>query len=157
MRNWGEIGAATLLLTGGLVYLLAAFQYPLGELAAPGPGLMPRLLGWIFIGLSAYLLGSNFYKKLENQGNAEASKAEPSFSFKVPLQLLIILILYWAALTTLGFSLSTFLAMVFLSRLLGLAGWVKPIILGISAVALANLLFALALDVPLPLGTIWER
>lgn len=156
-RNKGEIGVAIFLLIGGLAYLLAAIQYPMGEWAAPGAGLMPRLLGWVFIGLSAYLLGLNLFSISKRQRAIEAQGAGIPPSLKVPLLLTAILILYWAALLPLGFFLSTFLAMVVLSRYLGLEGWIKPILLGFGTVILFYLLFMLALDVPLPTGTIWGK
>jgi len=148
-----EVWAAVLSLIWGLLYLLAAMEYPMGESGSPGPGLMPCLLGLIYMGLSAYLLVAN----LSGKKIGSADQGTESLRLKPLWRLITILTAYLVAILPLGFAFSTFLAILFMSRLMGLEGWVKPTVLSFVTVILAHLLFVVALDVPLPLGAIWEK
>jgi len=154
MRNKAEGIVTLFILICGLGYFFAATQYSIGKLDSPGPGLMPRLLGVAFVLLSASLLLTNWLGRKPGP-SPPASHREQGFKLKTPLQVTGMLILYVAALQFLGFALSTFLAILFTSRFMGLEGWGKPAILSLGTVALAHLLFVWLLDVPLPSGTVW--
>jgi len=151
--------AAVVLLLLGLGYFLAATRYPVGEISNPGPGLTPRLLGILFILLSGYLLLMSWLgpQKKTPQPTHEEGEAPGCKESVGVTRVTAILIIYVAAMNFLGFALSTFLAIFLSSRLMGLEGWRKPAFLGIGTVVLAQLLFVLALDVPLPVGVIWGR
>ena len=156
MRNKAEGIVTLFILICGLGYFLAATQYSIGKLDSPGPGLMPRLLGIAFVLLSASLLVTNWLGRRSGPPPSPAHR-ERSLNLKTPLQITVILIFYVAALQPLGFALSTFLAIFFTARFMGLEEWRKPVMLSLGAVAFAHLLFVLLLDVPLPAGTIWGR
>ena len=156
MRNKAEAVATLLAAIFGLGYFLAATQYSIGKLDSPGPGLMPRLLGIVFVFLSASLLITNWLGRRSGPPPSPAHE-DQSRKLRTPLQVVVILIFYVAALQPFGFALSTFLALFFTARFMGLEGWKKPIILSFGTVALAYLLFVLILDVPLPVGAIWGR
>ena len=144
-----EVAAAIFLIGFGFAYFLAATQYPLGKAASPGPGLLPCILGMIFIGLAAIQLITLWVGgKSENPGSK--SSAGHILLSKTPVQVIGIMILYYALLPFLGFSLSTFLSLSLISRIMGLEGWVKPLLLAGLTVALSYLLFVVILDVPLP-------
>ena len=154
MSKKAEFAAAILLIGFGTAYLLAATQYPLGKAASPGPGLLPRILGMIFIGLAAIQLITLWIGgKAESPGSK--SSAGHNLLSKTPVQAIGIMILYYVLMPFLGFSLSTFLSLSLISRIMGLEGWVKPLLLAGLTVALSYLLFVVLLDVPLPPGTLW--
>jgi putative tricarboxylic transport membrane protein len=153
MRNKAEGIVTLFILICGLGYFLAATQYSIGKLDSPGPGLMPRLLGIAFVLLSASLLVTNWLGRRSGLPPSPAQKE--SLKLKTPLQVTVILIFYVAALQPLGFALSTFLAIFFTARFMGLEEWRKPVLLSLGTVALAHLLFVLLLDVPLPVGAVW--
>jgi len=159
MGRKGDRRAAVVLLLLGLGYLLAATQYPIGEISNPGPGFTPRLLGIVFTILSSYLLVKSFIgPPKETHQPAHDGEASPGCKEGVQVtKVMTTLILYVAAMNYLGFALSTLLAIFLNSRFMGLEGWRKPAFLGIGTVVLAQLLFVLALDVPLPVGVIWGR
>jgi hypothetical protein len=159
MGRKGDRRAAVVLLLLGLGYLLAATQYPIGEISNPGPGFTPRLLGIVFTILSSYLLVKSFIgPPKETRQPAHDGEASPGCKEAVQVtKVMTTLILYVAAMNYLGFALSTFLAIFLNSRFMGLEGWRKPVFLGIGTVVLAQFLFVLALDVPLPVGVIWGR
>ncbi len=154
MRNKAEGIVALFILICGLGYFLAATQYSIGKLDSPGPGLMPRLLGIAFMLLSASLLVTNWFGRRSGSPSLPAHRKK-SLELKTPLRVTGILIVYAAALQPLGFALSTFLAILFTARLMGLEGWGKPAILSLGTVAFAHLLFVSLLDVPLPVGAVW--
>lgn len=156
MRNKAEVGAAIFLTLCGLGYFIAASQYPIGKLDDPGPGLMPRLLGIIFICLSVYLMVTNWAGRRSEplQSTAQGYK---SLELKTPSQVVAVMIFYVSTLQSLGFTLSTSLTILFTARFMGLEGWAKPAILSLSTVGLSLLLFEFILDVPLPVGAIWGK
>jgi hypothetical protein len=144
-----------LVLIGGF-YSFAAFQYPIGEVTSPGPGLMPRILGFVFAGLAGYLLveaGLRHKTRQEKPKEAEGRGQER----RTPLWITLILIVYTATLDLLGFALGSFLVVFVLGKVMGLEGWKKALLLSIGVVVCAQLLFEFALDVPLPKGAIWGR
>lgn len=154
MRDKAEAMVTLMVIICGLGYFWAATQYPIGKLDNPGPGLMPRLLGIAFVFLSTSMLVTNWLGRRSGPPPSPAHK-EQSLKLKTPLQVTVILIFYVAALQPLGFALSTFLAIFFSARFMGLEGWGKPVILSVGTVGLAYLLFVVLLDVPLPVGAIW--
>jgi len=154
VRNKAEGIVTLFILICGLGYFLAATQYSIGKLDSPGAGLMPRLLGIAFVLLSASLLVTNWFGRRSEPPPSPAHR-ERSPKLKTPLQVTVILILYVAAIPPLGFILSTFLAIFFTARFMGLEGWRKPVLLSLGTVAFAHLLFVLLLDVPLPVGALW--
>lgn len=156
MRNIAGAGGAVFLIVGGLGYFIAASQYPIGKLDDPGPGLMPRLLGIIFICLSVYLMLTNWVGRRSEPLESSTQESQ-SLELKKPLQVIAVMIFYVAALQPLGFSLSTSLMILFAARFMGLEGWAKPVILSLSTMVLSLLLFGFILDVPLPVGTIWGQ
>jgi hypothetical protein len=154
MRDKAEAMVTLLVIICGLGYFLAATQYSIGKLDSPGPGLMPRLLGIVFVFLSASLLITNWLGRRSGPPPSPAH-GDQRRKLRTPLQVTVILIFYVAALQPLGFALSTFLAIFFTARFMGLEGWWKPVIISVGTVGLVHLLFVLLLDVPLPVGAIW--
>ena len=157
MRHREETGVAVLFILLGLGYLWAGSSYSVGEISDPGPGFMPRLAGIVVLILAGYLGISSWIGR--RAGPIGPAQKEPAAAqcreFVKPLQVTLILIVYLAVMNFLGFALSTFLAIFFSSRFMGLEGWRKPILLSVCTVVIAHLLFVLALDVPLPAGKIW--
>jgi hypothetical protein len=155
MSKKAEFFTAIILLLYGSVYLLATTQYSVGRWDDPGPGLLPRMVGFVFIGLSFYL-AVTFWRQSKAVSARAPASADHGLELKAPLQLVGILILYLGALPLLGFSLSTFLAVGFISRRLGLEGWKKPVMLATGTIFFIHILFVRLLDVPLPTGIIWK-
>jgi putative tricarboxylic transport membrane protein len=145
-----------LLILIGALYFFAAFQYSIGEATNPGPGLMPRIIGIVFVALAGYLLvGDGLgHKSQPEKPKEEQGRGRESHT---PLWVTIILIVYTATLNLLGFALGSFLAVFILGKIMGLEGWKKSMVLSIGVIVCAQLLFGFALDVPLPKGAIWGR
>jgi putative tricarboxylic transport membrane protein len=156
MRAKEEIAVAGILAVCGAAYYLAALQYPIGKIDSPGPGLMPRGLGIIFVVLSLYLLSEGLHALRSERSRAHAGTEEPGDAIKAPLGVTVILVLYALLLPVAGFSIATFLAVFCAGRLLGLEGWAKPVALAVGTTALCFLVFGWLLDVPLPAGVFGE-
>lgn len=156
MSRKAEIGFSALLTLGGGLYFLAATQYPVGEMTSPGPGLMPRILGIVLIGLSAYLFVKALLarkpreRKQPGEGDCRPGK-------NTPLWVTLLMVFYTATLNFLGFPLATFLVFFTVGKIMGLEGWKTPLLLTVCVVAGTLLIFGFTLDVPLPKGTIWEK
>jgi branched-subunit amino acid transport protein AzlD len=155
--SWkAEWGVYLLLILTGILYLLAAVQYPIGDAANPGPGLMPRILGIVIIGLAGYLLAAAWLGR-KTQPRKPEGMEDRGQEKRTPLWVTVILIVYTATLNLLGFALGSFLAVFILGKIMGLEGWKKSMVLSIGVIVCAQLLFGFALDVPLPKGAIWGR
>ena len=156
MRKKEEIGVTIFFILIGLTYLLAATRYSVGEISNLGPGFTPRLLGVVFLILSGYLLVTGLIGRQEEGGKKFQTDPEPGGNAFAQVALVtLILALYVAVMNFIGFALSTFLAVIFCSRFMGLEGWRKPALLGVGTVVLTLLLFVFFLDIPLPAGGIW--
>jgi hypothetical protein len=107
-----------------------------------------------FIGLAAIQLITLWIGGKSESPGSKSSAGHILLS-KTPVQVIGIMILYYSLLPFLGFSLSTFLSLSLISRIMGLEGWVKPLLLAALTVTLGYLLFVVILAVPLPPGTIW--
>jgi hypothetical protein len=150
------MGFFAFLTLGGVLYFLAATHYPVGEMTNPGPGLMPRLLGVVLIGLSAYLFVRGWLGRKAKE-RKPPGEAECRLETKTPLWVMLVLVLYAATLNFFGFPLTTFFVVFAAGKIMGLEGWKTPLLLTICVAACAQLLFGFALDVPLPTGAIWGR
>jgi putative tricarboxylic transport membrane protein len=155
MSRKAEIGFFAILTLGGSLYFLAATQYPVGEMTSPGPGLMPRILGVVLIGLSVYLfVRALLASKPGERKQPEEADCRPENN--TPLWVILVMVLYTATLNFFGFSLATFPVIFTMGKIMGLEGWKTPLLLTVCVVAGAMLVFGFMLDVPLPKGTIWE-
>jgi hypothetical protein len=159
--RWSAIGLALL----AIGYLLAGRRYPLDTLATPGPGVVPVVAGLALLGaaISLFVVAGSARPARSVGGLIETGVAperpiEPSETDGVPsrpingsaLVLAAALVLYAAVLPRLGFLASSFVLVVVASRLMGAAGWWRPVALAVGVTGASYLLFARWLGVPLP-------
>ena len=69
---------------------------------------------------------------------------------RAPLVMSVVLALYAATLPVLGFILTSFALVIVAARLMGLAGWWRPVALALGVTLASRLLFGTWLGVPLP-------
>lgn len=145
-----------LLVVIGALYFYAASQYSVGEATSPGPGMMPRILGVVFVGLAGYLLVRGWLSRKSREDKEKPNTEEAQGKGRnTPLWVTITLVAYTATLDFLGFAMGSFLAVLILGKVMGLEGWIRPIILSIGVAVCTQLLFGYLLDVPLPRGAIF--
>lgn len=114
----------------GIFFSLYAYTIGLGKLSGPGPGFMPFWVGIIVTGLACYkLIKETLLKKGEAGPVAQSIEKTKKSSFMGKLILIIaVLLVYALFLETLGYIVTTFLAMMFLLRFAGFTQWVRIII-----------------------------
>ena len=159
--RWSAVGLALL----AIGYLLAGRRYPLDTLATPGPGVVPVVAGLALLGAAIWLFvvaGSARPARsvggLIETGVAPERPIEPPETGEAPsspinpsvLVLAAALVLYAAVLPRLGFLAASVALVVVASRLMGAAGWWRPVALAIGVTGVGYLLFARWLGVPLP-------
>ena len=93
----------------------------LGEFRAPGPGLMPFLVGLFLLLISLYALIRSL---LRRSGREETSNREGSkIHFRKIGLVLLLLLAYALLLEKIGYLITAFLILVFLFRSAGSTGW----------------------------------
>ena len=130
-----------------VAYLTAARRYPLDTLATPGPGLFPLLTGGVLLVVALW--------QLAVAGRAAPASADPIAhagpgSRRAPFILSVALILYSVALPRLGFVAASFALVLVATRLMGVAGWWRPVLLARGITVASRVVFASWLGVPLP-------
>jgi putative tricarboxylic transport membrane protein len=149
--------AAIVLFVFGAATVLASLSLPIGTLRAPGSGFFPLLLGLVLAVLSA-VQGVTSYRARIRQVRTEpvpAAEPQPRGLGEDTRRVLMFLGAVAAAvalLPLLGYAVASFVLMLALLRILGVASW--PLIAAISATtALAcYLVFVRVLGIPLPAG-----
>lgn len=116
MKNYQMI--LTLFWIGlGLFVIVLSYRMGLGGLHTPGPGLMPFLIGVLFILTSFYLLGTSLLKKAETDETPCEEKGKTNYR-KIGL-VLGSLFLFAFLLETLGYLIVTSLFFILLFRSVG--------------------------------------
>jgi hypothetical protein len=132
----------------GTAIAIAALQLPVGKIARPGPGLFPLLLGLLLASLGlALLLEAVGAKTLQ----AKAFWREPAGRRRV-MGTAAALLVYTFAVDPLGFLPTTFLLLVFLFRGVYRLTWIASVGMAVLISVSAHLIFAVWLQVNLPLG-----
>lgn len=143
----GEILALAVVLAIALAALTLALRYPLWDYVQPGPGLFPTLAAGLAVLCAAAVLVAAMLAR------RPASAAEDGVTEYRRLAVYVLLILAWvASFATLGFVVSSLVALALLLRLGEGMRW--PLALGIAllTVGLGWGLFERLLGVPLPHG-----
>ncbi|WP_371380044.1 tripartite tricarboxylate transporter TctB family protein [Sporomusa aerivorans] len=124
-------------------YLLVAGSLPLGTLKAPGAGLFPLIIGILWAAVSLFALANR--RGEENNGDSPDG-ADSARVFKVSAAIVI----YTLLLPVIGFSLSTFLTLMYVSYLMGNHSRVTCLGFSLAGVFLSVLIFQWLLQLSLP-------
>jgi putative tricarboxylic transport membrane protein len=121
----------------------------LGEFRAPGPGLMPFLVGLFLLLISLYALIRSL---LRRSGREETSNREGSkIHFRQIGLVLLLLLAYALLLEKIGYLITAFLMLVFLFRSAGSKGW-RFVLITSSVTALVTYVFFTYLGLRFPTG-----
>ena len=145
-RFYPELILKFILLLLGVVIVIASVKYGLGTIKQPGTGVFTLVLGVLI--LVAGLIQTIFTGKKEDN--------EPLFQNITEIKRFVFagltLILWILGLSYLGFIIMTLVVTLIMSKVIGLEGWLKPIILSLVTSVFIYLLFDYWLYIDLPKG-----
>jgi putative tricarboxylic transport membrane protein len=160
MASRKEIESSLVLLLFGAIFLLYDLKYPLDQRANPGPGVFPLIVGAALVILAAWLLAQDARKP-----KAQAAKENDEGTKKSltpflqrnrgeakPLLMIAVFIVYLLMVRWVGFFISTFLFVIFSSKLMGAKGWRKPIALSAGINLFCYFLFVAWIKLSFPRG-----
>ena len=148
IRTYNRV-AALFFLAVGIFFTLYSRKVEVGTWTEPGPGFLPFYAGLTLVVMSIALLLGSLAKK--------AWQAKPSFfpkpdSWKRVSATFLSLVVYNLLLTTLGFTLTTFLFLTFLVKFIFPQSWKRTFIVSICGSLFVRLLFINFLETQLPKG-----
>lgn len=134
-------------------YFFNSLKLDYGTLAAPGPGFLPVVLGFLGTLISVCLLIGAFMSPKKSGGESGPAGEAAGVARYRPMILYIItlaaLIAFFEALGTIP---ALLVATVIFSKICGLKGWLKPLILGAATSATLYAVFAGIFDIQMPGG-----
>ena len=141
--------AAIFFLAVGIFFASYARTVEIGDWHEPGPGFLPFWAGIVLAGMAVALLWGSYARK--------AWALRPSFfprtdSWKRVLATFLALIAYNLLLPHLGFTLTTFLFLIFLIKSIFPQNWVRTLLVSALGSTAARLLFINFLETQLPRG-----
>jgi len=149
MKKYDFIGSL-FFLGVGLFFTFYARYLEIGSAEEPGPGFLPFYGGIITAGMGTLLMVKTFFGKF-----AAADRFFPeSDSWKRVSMVFLALIAYNLLLTTLGFTLVTFLFVCFLVKFIFPQRWITTLATAALATLGARLLFVNLLELQFPKGVL---
>jgi putative tricarboxylic transport membrane protein len=149
MVNRGEVLLAMLWILIGFLVTVESFRLGIGHIHKPGSGMMPFLLGVIFMLISLRLLLSLLLRKSRREGKAEKNIWAGVSFWRMGLVMLS-LVGYGMVLERIGFSLATACCLFILFKFAGSEEWKRSLILTCLTVVFAHLLFVTLLRMEMP-------
>jgi putative tricarboxylic transport membrane protein len=121
----------------GLFVVVYSYTLGLGKLINPGPGLLPFLLGLIFLILSSVRLVT----VIQSRETEEAGEGKKKTEYW-RIILIVVALLIWAfVLESLGFLIATFILMTLLYRAAGFTKWYMAVFWGFITVLVTYFVF----------------
>jgi len=134
----------------GIIFLVGSLWQGLFRRGIPGPGFLPAIIAVSVMVLSLLVFFPASSRK--NEGAREVENFFPEKdSFKKIIFGLIALFAYGFALEYTGYVITTFLFMIFTSRIMEQGKWTGPLFMAALTAVLSYLLFV-SLEVQLPRG-----
>lgn len=144
-KGYLAVGAAGLLLSAA--YLGASVRLPIGELARPGAGVFPLLVGVLLVIGSLSTLWEGLRTSTAEQVELPAGRDRLRL-----LVLLAALFVYIIALPWLGQLIASALFLILLMRVLSDVAWPRVIVYSLIISATLYFIFVRLLNVPMPRG-----
>ena len=124
-----------------LIYLFDGKDLVLGTMKRPGVGFLPIVSGVLLAVLSLFEIVKALLSKKDAEINIDWKKIATFFAGVIAYMLLL---------KPLGYIITTFALLVFLTKLFGAKSWVKPLIFSAIMSSGSYYLFIVALQVQLP-------
>ena len=148
MRTYNRV-SAFFFMSVGIFFTLYARKVEIGTWTEPGPGFLPFWAGLTLTAMSIALLIGGYSKKV---WQARSSFFPQPDSWKRVLATFLSLVVYNVLLTIFGFTLTTFLFLLFLVRFIFPQTWKRTLTVSICGSFFARLLFINFLETQLPKG-----
>ena len=158
-----EIASSVAVILFGIVFLLYSGRYPLDSRACPGPGVFPLIVGGMLLALAVLQLAQALWKWKRPEKPETAAKRDGSVrgffrenpGEKTAVALIAGFILYILMIQRVGFFVSTFLFVIFVSGLSEARDWWKPVLLSVGINVFCYLLFVMWLKLSFPNGLLF--
>jgi putative tricarboxylic transport membrane protein len=148
MKNRDLVSSIIWMVFGGL-FVVGALQHGLTKKGVPGPGFLPFFTGLALIFVSLFVL----IPALSQRKKTENSDFFPERdSLKKLLFVLAVLFAFGIAMKYLGYLLTTFLFMFFVTWVMKPKGWRTTALLALGTAVVSYTLFVVLLEVNLPKG-----
>jgi hypothetical protein len=145
-KNHPELICKLGILGLGCGIIIVSTQYGFGSLKYPGPGLYPFFVG-------AVILFFGFIDFIRGKEHRAKERLFDSNSEIKNFALLCIIFLFWIiGMPYLGYTVMSSLASLLISKVIGLEGWLKPLILSILTSLFIYLVFNVWFYTDLPRG-----
>lgn len=148
MKNRDLVSSVVWIVLGGL-FVVGALQQGLMRKGIPGPGFLPFLSGVALIFASLFVLIPALRKQETTVNGAFFPERD---SFRKILLALVALVAFGVVMEYAGFFLTTFLFMLFVTRIMEPNGWRLVTVLAFLTAAMAYLLFVVLMEAQLPKG-----
>jgi putative tricarboxylic transport membrane protein len=153
MKNLDRVSSIVWMVFGGL-FVAGALQKGLINKGLPGPGLLPFLTGVALMLLSLSVLLSALYSK-EKAESGGFSAAQGSY--KRLLIALGALVAFGFVMNFIGYLITSFIFMLFMTRLINPKGWRTPLIVALATAVLSYIFFVVYMEIQLPRGILIPR
>lgn len=130
-------------------FMIMSYRLGVGDLRQPGPGFFPFWIAFFIFVMSLGLLAKSIIKKIFKW--QEDHLAERS-NFKTVFLVLLVLVAYGVVLDTLGFTITTFLFMVYTVGILGKKRWWVTLLIAFSSTICMHVIFVQWLRCQFPVG-----
>jgi putative tricarboxylic transport membrane protein len=150
MRRDALTGACWIIL--GLIIAIWSATFPFGEWKAPGPAILPFSLGLILAFLGTILLFQAVKQSDHNETGPFVPLVPKGDSFKRVALTIAGMFLAVALLNALGFIITVFLLLLFLTRTIEPPGWGASATYALVAAIGSFVLFQVLFKTPLPRG-----
>ncbi len=134
----------------GLGFVLGGLRLGVGRWNSPSPGFMPVIIGGILFVLSAALWVKSLWTRKLAQDTIGFWKGKGSW-VRILLSLSA-LVFYLFFLNYLGYLLTTFIFIHFLTQVVSKKGWAWSAVIALLASITSYAMFKIWLEVPLPMG-----
>ena len=146
-ENYSEVIFQTAQLALGCAIIVISVQYGFGNLNKPGPGLYT-----VFIGLFMTVCSLWNVVSLVKETKGRQALFQDRSEVKKMAMVMASFILWVLGMPYLGYAAISFLAAFAIAKVMGLEGWVKPLVLSLSTSLLIYVLFDYFLYIDLPRG-----
>ena len=147
-----DIWSSLVWLGVGIIFIVGSLRQGLFRRGIPGPGFLPFIIALSLIVLSFMVFFPALSRKKKDAVEVENFFPEKG-SFNKILFGLIALFAYGFALEYTGYLITTFVFMIFTSRIMERGKWTGPLIMAVLTAVLSYLLFV-SLEVQLPRGVL---